>query len=285
MTNEEGGIDPEEARYESARRSRQHDGDRLARHDARLRAVPQPQVRSVHAEGLLPDAGVLPQQRLRRRRRSATARATSKPRSTCRRPSRRRSARRSRPRSTSCNATLKAETPALARAQAAWEQEMRSSASAAWTSLTPAHLAADGGVDSHGRSPTARSSRPARTPARRSTRHRRQRRSSHASPRSASRRLPDPLAAEGRPRPRSYGNFQLTGIEIEAGQHAPRRSSRSERTKRSAATSVDAFFPKTLPRDVTAPRGWRIDASRDEKRLPRQIVFTLDQPLDSSAAG
>ena len=60
MTNEEGGIDPEEAHVRGARRSRQHNRDRLARDDARLRAVPRSQVRPVHAEGLLPDDGVLP---------------------------------------------------------------------------------------------------------------------------------------------------------------------------------------------------------------------------------
>ena len=38
--------------------------------------------------------------------------------------------------------------------------------------------------------------------------------------------------------------------------------------------SLDTFFPKNLPRDAYAPRGWRIDASREETRLPRQIVFT-----------
>ena len=45
--------------------------------------------------------------------------------------------------------------------------------------------------------------------------------------------------------------------------------------------SLETFFPKTLPRDAYAPRGWRIDASRDETRVPRQIVFTLERPLES----
>ena len=63
MTNEEGGVDPDEALYEVLRRSRQHDGHRLARQHARLRAVPQPQVRPVQPEGLLPADGVLRQHR------------------------------------------------------------------------------------------------------------------------------------------------------------------------------------------------------------------------------
>ena len=47
--------------------------------------------------------------------------------------------------------------------------------------------------------------------------------------------------------------------------------------------SLDTFFPKTLSRDLYAPRGWRIDASREDTRLPRQIVFTLDRPLNTPA--
>ena len=79
MTNEEGGIDPEEARYEVLVDRVNTTATVWLGHDARLRAVPQPQVRSLHAEGLLPDDGVLPEQRLRRRARSATAPAISKP--------------------------------------------------------------------------------------------------------------------------------------------------------------------------------------------------------------
>ena len=44
------------------------------------------------------------------------------------------------------NGELKAESPALARAQTAWEREMRLEPSTAWRVLTPASLAADGGV-------------------------------------------------------------------------------------------------------------------------------------------
>ncbi len=67
----------------SARRSRQHDGDGVARLHGRLRAVPQPQVRSLLAEGLLPLPRVLRQPRLRdprRRRRHALHRSTARPR-------------------------------------------------------------------------------------------------------------------------------------------------------------------------------------------------------------
>jgi hypothetical protein len=47
--------------------------------------------------------------------------------------------------------------------------------------------------------------------------------------------------------------------------------------------SLDSFFPKSLSRDAYAPRGWRIDASREDKRLPRQAVFVLDRPIVATA--
>ena len=67
MTNEEGGIDPEEFRVRGGRRSREHDRRRSGWASThRLRPVPQPQVRSVHAEGLLPAARLLCQLGLRK---------------------------------------------------------------------------------------------------------------------------------------------------------------------------------------------------------------------------
>ena len=176
-------------------------------------------------------------------------------------------------------ATLKTETPALARAQAAWEQEMRVEASTAWQTLTAKHLAADGGVTLTAQpdgSILASGPNPGETVY-----------SIEASalvPTVTAIRLEalaDGSLPKGGPGRDPYGNFQINGIEIEAG--STRASIKSIRADEAVGgTSVDAFFPKTLPRNVTAPRGWRIDASREEKRLPKQIVFTLDQPVDSS---
>ena len=90
--------------------------------------------------------------------------------------------------------------------------------------------------------------------------------------------LPDPSLPKGGPGRDPYGNFQINGIEIEAaGSRATIKSIRADDAV--GGTSFDAFFPKTLPRGVTAPRGWRIDASREDKRVARQIVFALEQPL------
>jgi mono/diheme cytochrome c family protein len=178
------------------------------------------------------------------------------------------------------NAELRVESPALARAQIAWEREMRLEPSTAWRVLTPASLAADGGVVlqaapdgsvlASGPNPgevvytvEAVTSLPRVTAVRLEA-------------------LPDPSLPKGGPGRDPYGNFQMNGFEIDvAGVSQRIKAIRADDANGGA--SVDTFFPKVLPRDAYFPRGWRIDASREEKRLPRQIVFTLDQPLAAAA--
>jgi uncharacterized protein DUF1553/uncharacterized protein DUF1549/cytochrome c len=173
-------------------------------------------------------------------------------------------------------ARLKADTPALARAQALWEQQMRLEPSGAWHVLTPKRVDADrdviltpqsdGSILASGPNPgetvytvEASTLLPSITAVRVEA-------------------LPDPSLPKSGPGRDPYGNFQINGIEIEAGgSPTPIKSIRADEAV--GGTNFDAFFPKTLPRGATAPRGWRIDASREEKRVPRQIVFTLEQPL------
>jgi mono/diheme cytochrome c family protein len=175
---------------------------------------------------------------------------------------------------------MKADTPALAHAQALWEQEMRAEASTSWHVLTPSRTGADGGVlltagqdgsiVASGANPgetvytiEAKPLLPAITALRLEA-------------------LPDASLPKGGPGRDPYGNFQITGLEIEAGgSRATIKAIRADDAV--GGTNFDAFFPKTLPRGATAPRGWRIDASREDTRLPRQIVFTLDQPLSATA--
>jgi hypothetical protein len=88
--------------------------------------------------------------------------------------------------------------------------------------------------------------------------------------------LPDPALPKGGPGRDIYGNFQLNGIQLLAGGSVVEiKAIRSD----DGGASLDSFFPKTLSRDAYAPRGWRIDASREEKRLPRQMVISLAAPL------
>ena len=178
------------------------------------------------------------------------------------------------------SAQLKVETPALARAQTVWEQEMRLVPSTAWHVLTPKSLAAggdvvlraeaDGSVLASGPNPgettytiEALAGLPRITAIRLEA-------------------LPDPTLPKGGPGRDPYGNFQLNGFDVQAGgSHLSIKSIRADEAV--GGTGVDTFFPASLPRDAYAPRGWRIDASREEKRLPRQIVFTLAQPLETLA--
>jgi Protein of unknown function (DUF1553)/Protein of unknown function (DUF1549)/Planctomycete cytochrome C len=179
------------------------------------------------------------------------------------------------------DAALKVENPAIAKEQSAWEQEMRLESTNAWHTMTPTRVAAEGSVVltvepdasilASGGNPgeTAYTIEGATT-----------------APRVTAIRveaMPDPSLPKGGPGRDPYGNFVLNGVDITAG--GTRIGIKSIRADEAVGgTNFDAFFPKTLPRDATAPRGWRIDASREEKRLPRQIVFTLDQPVDAPGA-
>jgi hypothetical protein len=92
--------------------------------------------------------------------------------------------------------------------------------------------------------------------------------------------LPDPSLPKGGPGRDVYGNFQLNGIEIAAG--GPLVITGVKADDAAGDASVESFFPKTSARDAHAAPGWRIDASREQTRLPRQIVFTLAQPVSAS---
>jgi mono/diheme cytochrome c family protein len=177
---------------------------------------------------------------------------------------------------------LKKTTPRLARAQALWEESMRREAAMHWTVLTPSNLAATGNVTLTAGpegSVIASGANPGDTVYTLETATR--------AARVTAVRLeaqPDPTLPKGGPGRDVYGNFQLNGFEVYAD--VPGTAGRLLEFKEISADdssggspSVDSFFPKILPRDESVPRGWRIDASREPTRLPRQIVFTLAKPL------
>ena len=176
------------------------------------------------------------------------------------------------------NQEMAAPTPALDRAQVAWEEETRREASSSWTILTPTHLSAtggvtltagpDGSVSAGGPNPgetiytiTASARVPSATAIRLEA-------------------LPDTALPKGGPGRDPYGNFQMNGFEVVAdGSAVAFKAIKADDS--AGGASLDTFFPKVLPRDAHAPRGWRIDASRQDVRLPRQIVFSLDRPVRS----
>jgi mono/diheme cytochrome c family protein len=220
------------------------------------------------------------------------------------------------------NEKLRTPTPALARAQRLWEQSMAAEPTLRWKVLTPKSATATGDVVLT----TARDgSLIASGPNAAETTYTIE--AVTTVPRVTAIRLealPDPSLPKGGPGRDVYGNFQVNGISIEARPlpaAAPATSPASPRVRRrgsvnpgaslgpraraasssygsaqaslalkaikaddsAGGASIDTFFPKSLPRDAYAPRGWRIDASRDLIRLPRQIVFTLAAPLTGAA--
>jgi hypothetical protein len=173
------------------------------------------------------------------------------------------------------NEQMKVSTPAFERAQAEWEQAARSEASLHWTTIAPKEIEATGGVQltaAADGSVIASGANPGETTY---TIH-----AVAALPRITAIRLealPDPSLPKGGPGRDVYGNFQMNGFEIGAPEPLPIASIRADDS--AGGANLDTFFPKMLPRGAHAPKGWQIDASREEPRRPRQIVFTLDRPL------
>jgi hypothetical protein len=174
---------------------------------------------------------------------------------------------------------MKATTPAFERAQTEWEEAAQAEASLHWMPLAPRHATATGGVAltaAQDGSVIASGANPgetiytidAVTPLPRITAIRLE-------------ALPDPSLPKGGPGRDIYGNFQMNGFEIESSGKLQIAAIRADDA--AGGASVETFFPKTLPRGAHAPKGWQIDASREEPRRPRQIVFTLDQPLVAPA--
>jgi mono/diheme cytochrome c family protein len=180
------------------------------------------------------------------------------------------------------NEKMKAETPALEHSQAVWERAMQNEASLRWQALVPATVTATAGViltAGRDHSVTASGPNPGSVVYTVETRT--------ALPKVTAVRLealPDPALPKGGPGRDVYGNFQVNAVEIESAPVGLKASDfASVRFKAiksdDGGATMDSFFPKNLPRDAYAPRGWRIDASREETRLPRQVVFSLDRPL------
>jgi mono/diheme cytochrome c family protein len=184
------------------------------------------------------------------------------------------------------NERSKAQTPALARAQAGWEQAMRLEPGMRWKVLAPKKLTATGGVVL---TPMRDGSVMASGPNPGETVYTLE--AATALPLVTAIRLealPDPSLPKAGPGRDVYGNFQLNRIEIETlGTRGASRGTQALKAIKAddsaGSASIDSFFPKVLPRDASAPRGWRIDASREEARLARQIVFTLERALTSPA--
>jgi mono/diheme cytochrome c family protein len=99
--------------------------------------------------------------------------------------------------------------------------------------------------------------------------------------------LPDESLPQGGPGRDYYGNFVLTGIGVTA---APRAAGGREFPVTLREAHADDAFGGTDLRDLLMkpeddkgdlPAGWAIDATRDATRLRRQAVFVLAEPVSA----
>jgi hypothetical protein len=177
---------------------------------------------------------------------------------------------------------LTAKTPALAAAQSAWEVGQRA-LRAEWTALKPATLngtgdvtltaSPDGSVLASGANPAVTTyTIIATTPLSRITGLRLE-------------ALPDPSLPRGGPGRDPYGHFHLTGVSVDA---APIGGASQSFAITFNAINVDDGVGEILPElffnrtpFVRARKGqaWTINAVREDTRLPRQAVMLPSQPF------
>lgn len=93
--------------------------------------------------------------------------------------------------------------------------------------------------------------------------------------------LADARLPQGGPGRDPYGNFVLSGIEISV---APASDPNTARSVRLSSAEADDFASRPDTRQLFSlanqpGNGWAINATSDEQRLDRQIVFTFAEPL------
>lgn len=81
--------------------------------------------------------------------------------------------------------------------------------------------------------------------------------------------VPDPSLPRGGPGRDVYGNFSLTSVRLESGEKQP--------IAVALAKADDGHVKKAKDKPETGL--WTIDASRQEHRLPRQLVLVLAKPV------
>ena len=175
---------------------------------------------------------------------------------------------------------LRTVTPEVREAQARWEQSIRT-AESAWTRLSPRNVSAtngvvltaltDGSVLASGANPPLTSyTVTADTTVQGITGVRLE-------------AMPDPALPKGGPGRDGYGHFRVTGIHVEvASASEPPRAIRFETLK--VNDSASPFEPGDLlgfkAQGYDRKRGsWAINAMRDAQRVPRQVVLAAAAPF------
>jgi hypothetical protein len=175
---------------------------------------------------------------------------------------------------------LKTMTPALRLAQQQWEQSMRV-AQSAWTPVRIVDASAtngvvltpqpDGSMLASGENPSATTyAITLELPAAGITGIRLE-------------ALPDPSLPKGGPGRDTYGHFRITGLQIQSTSTARAGAPPLRFTGLKVDDSAGSFKPEEILGADAAPRrggtGWSINAMRDTTRVARHAVLTTDRPI------
>ncbi|MFL6214227.1 MAG: DUF1553 domain-containing protein [Blastocatellia bacterium] len=102
--------------------------------------------------------------------------------------------------------------------------------------------------------------------------------------------LPDARLPQGGPGRDPYGNFLLTGVEITAAPADNPAAVHRVEYKTAAVDDAASYFAASYLSQkpmreavVDQPKGWAIDATRDATRLSRQLVIKFDEPVGVDA--
>ena len=176
---------------------------------------------------------------------------------------------------------LKTRTPELIEAQEAWETSLRT-ARAGWTALTPSAATATSGVDlrvlpdgsvlAGGTNAAATSYTVAvRTPIETITALRIE-------------ALPDPSLPRGGPGRDGYGHFRVTGVRVEIAASGAPVEFRTIKVDDSASAFEPGDLLQQRPAAYARKSGsWAINAMRDTERLPRNAVLATAAPFSAPA--
>ncbi|MBK8313741.1 MAG: DUF1549 domain-containing protein [Acidobacteria bacterium] len=102
--------------------------------------------------------------------------------------------------------------------------------------------------------------------------------------------LPDESLPKGGPGRDPYGNFLLTGIELEIGALAsakPQSIVFKDVFVDDSAYRIEKkefFSTKPVNTATDRPAGWFVNATGDQMRLPRQAVFVAEKPINPAGA-
>jgi hypothetical protein len=195
----------------------------------------------------------------------------------------------------SLEAKLKAPTSALTAAQAAWEASLRNAART-WTPLIPSHVEATAGVTL---TPDADGSVVASGPNAEQTIYTIAANTTLTNITALRlEALPDERLPKGGPGRDPYGHFRLTGIEVDVTPAPAIKPARTAAADRDAQPitfdtikvddSVYRLEPEVLlsrTAHTYARKGgaWTVDAMKDDVRLPRQAVLIAAKPLHAPA--